>query len=397
MYGYAFNPIFLFNFIFFLHNWSFSLSKHFFPILQWYTPNSGGDKYQDQLLFINLISLWSFFLGFIIFKKNSKIISYKIEYNFEIFKWLFYLTSIIALIQVFQNQDVIYGSDQAVDAKSSFNPLGILLYSHSIFGAVTLINAKSRRIIFIVLVLELLVAILTGTRKAFIIIIFTYLIANYEYIKLNIRIRTLIFTILGISFIFYLTVFVAIYRESFGLELTFNERVLLANGLIFNDIGMILVYTLNSANSEAVQTWVLELLNENKMDLTYGLTYIQGLINTIILKPFQGELVNFQAAYYFKNVAYPDVTNQGYDFSFTAEAILNFKYFAFVSYFILGVFLSKIYNYRLVNNYYDTLYILIIALLYIVLRTDSASFFRYLSFFVFTFFFLRYFKVIKKI
>ena len=47
----------------------------------------------------------------------------------------------------------------------------------------------------------------------------------------------------------------------------------------------------------------------------YGLSYLQGFINIILLRPFQPDwLVNSQAAYCFKNIAYPYVTNHGYDF-----------------------------------------------------------------------------------
>lgn len=393
IYGYLLNPITVFNIIFFLHNWSFSFSRIFFSYLEWYTPND-GDKYDSQLLLINLSCLWAFFTAMLLFKKNvtSKI---HIIYDFNIYLKFFYLTIFITLVQTVGNQNTVYGSDQAIDAASSYNPLGILLFAHCIFGGIILINTKSKRIIYTILVLELLVAIFTGTRKAFIIIIFTYLISKFEFIKIKFNLSKTILGIVVISIVFYFTVFLAVFRESFGSSMSFNDRIAWTNEFIFKDVGKILVYTINSANSEAVQTWVLELVEEGKLQPTYGLTYVQAIANTIILRPFQGELVNYQAAYYFKKVAYPDVQNQGYDFSFTAEGILNWQNFSFISYFIMGAILSKIYNKRFVNNYYNTLYVLVIALLYVVLRTDSTSFFRYLSFFIFTFILFKIFNIIK--
>lgn len=393
-YGYMFNPIFLFNIIFFLHNWSFSLSRVFFTYLTWYTPNN-GDLYDEQLLLINLSCLWAFYIAFVIFGNRKKKAKLKFDYDFNIYLKLFYVTSIITVLQTISNQSEIYGANQAIDASSSYSPLGILLFSHSIFGGIILINTKNKSTAYIILAIELIIAIFTGTRKAFIIVIFTYLICNFEFIKFKFNIYKTTLSLLVVSFIFYLTIFLAVFRESFGESLTFNARVSWTNQLILDDADKFIIYTLNSANSEAVQTWVLELVEEDKLPPIFGLSYLQALVNTIILRPFQGNLVNYQAAYYFKSVAYPNVQNQGYDFSFTAEGIVNWKNFAFISYFILGFVITKIYDKRYFNNYYNTLYILIMALLYVVMRTDATSFFRYISFFVFTFILFRGIKVIK--
>ena len=116
----------------------------------------------------------------------------------------------------------------------------------------------------------------------------------------------------------------------------------------------------------------------------YMVYHLQGFINIILLRPFQpGRLVNSQAAYYFKNIAYPYVTNHGYDFSFTAEAILNFGIFGgFIPYIILCIYIITLYKKKSQTWVFQR--ILIWPILLISFRTDSTSMFRLLSYVYFT-------------
>ena len=123
--------------------------------------------------------------------------------------------------------------------------------------------------------------------------------------------------------------------------------------------------------------------NNGSLKLLVGLSYLQGIINTIVLRPFQPEwLVNSQAAYYFKSVAYPNTTNHGYDFSFSAEAILNFGINGgYISYFLLSLFLVFLYKRKTKKIVFYKM--LIWPVLIISLRTDSTAMFRIFSYIFF--------------
>ena len=154
----------------------------------------------------------------------------------------------------------------------------------------------------------------------------------------------------------------------------------------------IVFYGLNLANSEGVQNWTYQLIENGEMKLLYGKSYLQALINTVLLRPFQGETIaNWQGSYHFKNIAYPDVTNQGWDFTFTAEAIQNFgSNFYFISFVLLGFLISFFYQNRHYSDLYKILYYFSWPILAISFRTDSTSMFRIFSYVIFLYIFLYY-------
>jgi hypothetical protein len=174
-------------------------------------------------------------------------------------------------------------------------------------------------------------------------------------------------------------------RKQSAYSLSFEDKIRTTIAEISDVDNDLFFLTLNSANSEGVQNWTYGLVNNGELKQTYGLTYLQSIVNTAILRPFQGELVNYQAAYYFKRVAYPELTNHGYDFSFTAEGILNWHNFAFVSYLLLGGFIGYLHKHKFDSALCNALYYFVLAIIFVNLRTDSTSFFRLLSFIIISF------------
>lgn len=395
-FGYLFNPILLFVLIFFLHNWSLSFSKIFYDNLTWYTPNWNPEKYQLPVLMINLSCLWSFYIGVSLVNRNRLLKSNIVKYNFKIYGYLYYFLTLITIFQNLQGFGDVYGESQAENASSAFSPFAIILLSRVIWGIIFSYNSSKRTFLLIIL-LEIIISILTGGRKSLIIILSAGLIVHFEFSKIKLNfIKLLKFSLIGFFTIYFVT-FIATYREiSSNSDKDFEDKVELVIDVINSAISYNFMAALNSANSEAVQIWTYQLIENNELKYTYGLSYVQAFVNTVILRPFQGELVNYQAAYYFKNIAYPDLHSQGFDFTFTAEGILNWGYFACISYLILGYVIGKIYYLRNKNNFYDVLYIIVIALLYVCLRTDSTTFLRYISYFVISFWFFKIFKLIPK-
>lgn len=383
-FGYFLNPITLFVFIFFLHNWSLSLSKIFFDNLTWYTPNHNPEEYQSTVLAINLSCLWCFYIGCNAVVKVGNNFTSKI-YNLNVYKYLYYILTIITVAQNFRGFGAIYGEGQASNAIDAFNPIAIFLLSRVVWGAIYAMNSTKRDFL-IIICLELIVAIVTGGRKSIIIILFSGILSHYEFFKLKINpIKLVGYFFVGLLIV-YFVIFIAAYREASSVA---NESFINKSSFVFEKINDSFIDNIiggiNIANSEAVQIWVYQLIDYGELKMTFGLTYVQGILNTVVLRPFQGDLINYQAAYYFKNVAYPTLNSQGYDFTFTAEGILNWGWFAGISYLILGLVVGKIYTRRSKSNFYTILYILIMSLSYVCFRTDSTTFFRYISFFLLSF------------
>ena len=78
------------------------------------------------------------------------------------------------------------------------------------------------------------------------------------------------------------------------------------------------------ANSEGVQNWTYQLIEDEEIDLLYGKSYAQAVINVAVLGPFQGDIADWQAAYVFKQTpsTYPEQNNHGYDFSLLLSQFL---------------------------------------------------------------------------
>ncbi len=394
IHGFILNPITLINVIFFLHNWSFSFSKLFVDDLEWFAPGNVSYNTQSSVLTINLISIWLLFFGYVLFFKRSKRKIEKKTYDFSSYKYAYICLTVIQVGMAISSGNFFgtYGENQPLDSTSAFSPINIFLTSRVIFGSVYLINCKKKDYIYILL-FEVLISVISGGRKTLVIIFISFLLSRIEKIKIN---PSRFFKVItgGLAAVYFIG-FISIYRLFSGTSMSFVEKLSMANEELTKNIGLFFTAPLASVNSEGVQNWVYQLIESGQMKPTYGLSYVQAIVNTVILRPFQGDLVNYQAAYYFKYIAYPDVDNHGWDFSYTAEAIMNFNYFAPIVSFILGIILAFIYKKVTIDNYYRSFYFIFVALLYIHFRTDSTALMRLIFFYIFFFFLFRKMKLIK--
>jgi len=191
--------------------------------------------------------------------------------------------------------------------------------------------------------------------------------------------------------LFCVGIMIPVYR-SFGPGGGFFNKLSMTLDSLKESSGQYLYYATGFVNSEGVQNWTLQLINDGSLKLLNGLSYLQGLVNTVLLRPFQPEwLLNSQASYYFKAVAYPNTTNHGHDYSFTSEAILNFgTKFGHIAYLILSIYI--VFLYRAKSKILIFHRLLIFPVLFISFRTDSTSMFRMISYIIFVQLLMRLFK-----
>ena len=378
------NPAFYFIVIFYLHNFSFSVLKNNGLDIFWRADPSVDFSTMDSIVAFNLVCLWlsSLMIIFFIKKKDNFI---KIEASSRKNKICLYIYFLFSLIVIYNNKElilsnIIYGADQAIDSISSFDPLARLWNFRIYFILFYLIfsDPTKRSMVFVVL-FELFISFMLYERKDLAIILCSVLILflNKEKVRFN------FFKIFSSIIVFLTLILLPIYR-SFISEQSVMSKIYLTFDFIKDSFDLIVYFGTGFANSEGVQNWTLQLINDGSLNLLYGLSYLQGFINIILLRPFQPDwLVNSQAAYYFKNIAYPYVTNHGYDFSFTAEAILNFGIFGgFIPYIILCIYIITLYKKKSQTWVFQR--ILIWPILLISFRTDSTSMFRLLSYVYFT-------------
>lgn len=394
--GIYLNPITIFNVIFFLHNWSFSFSQVLGYNGEWNAPGFVHYTTQNSVLIINLISIWAFFLGYIIFLKKpiSKIVKKKFEWKIYIYLYILLTSGYVVYNFVNGAFSAVYGSGQGQNAADAYNPIAIIFHARVIFGAISILKySDHKKIVFGTITVELVLSILLGGRKALIIISSTYLLSRFENHKFRIR-RILILSLIALSVLYY-SVFISIFRSTSSNNESLKSRLIYAIEESYDNSSNLFFKSINSANSEGIQNWTYQLVQNNELNRTFGMSYVQSMVNTIILRPYQGDLVNYQAAFYFKSVAYPETHNHGWDFSFMAEAFLNWGDFAFFSCFLLGVIISKIFVLRSSSDFHYVLYFILMALLFVNLRTDSTAFMRNISFFLLSFYILRFLNLIR--
>jgi hypothetical protein len=190
--------------------------------------------------------------------------------------------------------------------------------------------------------------------------------------------------------------FIPIYRSINYID-GLSNKLSEAFFIISTNGYQMMFYILTLANSEGVQNWTYQLVENGEMTLLYGKSYLQAFINMFILRPFQGSTIpNWQGAYHFKEVAYPGITNQGWDFTFTAEAIQNFgPNLSFISFGILGLFISYFYSMRNKGDLNKIIYFFTWPILIIGFRMDSTSVFRLYSYVIFIYLIFYFSKGIK--
>jgi len=391
------NPISLFTIIHFMHNWSFSLSKYFSESLFWNVFPSVSYFTMNEVLKINLIGSWVFVFIILLFAK-TKHFSFKYSItDTENLKKSYYILSFFYFIRqiLIYNPYSAYGSDQALYAVNAFDPIQTLIFFRVMSIMIYIIlNDINKKTIIPILLIELLISIFAFDRKDFKFIVTTIILKQLERSNFDIhKLRNYLLYFLLVSF---LLVFVPQFRVANSGSNIENLIISLSN---LSALGKdLLFYALNLANSEGVQNWTYQLVERGDLVLLNGKSYFQAIINMFILRPFQGDLANFQAAYYFKNVAYPDVSSTGFDYSFTAEAILNFgTNFAFISFAILGFFVAYTYSNRLKSDIIYSTYHSIWPVIIIGFRMDSTSFFRIYSYAIIIYLYIYSVKKLKKL
>lgn len=379
-----FNPVFYFVVIHYLHNLSYYVLKKNGLDASWRADASVDFSTFEIIANFNVISLWLVSLILLLFLKK-KDLSLPIINNLRKNDFCFYIYLLFSIIILYNNRELIsgtilYGANQAIDSISSFDPLN-RLWSFRIYFILYFIifNSPSTRLIWIVILIELMMSFLLTERKDLSILLF----GIFVLFSSKKRIKFSFAQTLGLITVFFGLICLPIYR-SFSNEKGFINKLQSTINFIEDTSDLIIYYGTGFVNSEGVQNWTLQLINDKSLILLYGLSYLQGLVNIIILRPFQPDwLVNSQASYYFKNVAYPGVTNHGYDFSFTAEAILNFGINGgYVSYLCLSFLIITIYKRKSRTWIFQR--IMIWPILLISFRTDSTSMFRLFSYVYFT-------------
>tara|TARA_B100000963_G_scaffold347568_1_gene354039 strand:+ start:55 stop:1020 length:966 start_codon:yes stop_codon:yes gene_type:complete len=277
----------------------------------------------------------------------------------------------------------VYGQGQALTSKEAFSPIEQILGLRVIFASAYLIIQKNKkksttRLIFLV---EIIFTFLEGGRKVLVMLLLSALIPYLEASKVNL-IR--FFRITFVSFIMIYVLIAITFFRGLDRDISFTDRISQTNIRLAQTGELVTFLIINAANSEGVQNWTYQLIENEELDYSYGKSYFQAFVNIFLLRPFQGDIADMQAAYVFKYVAYPETDNHGYDYSFTAESILNWgPRFSFISYFFLGLIASFIYNRRFKNDLYRLLYYALWPTLYIYFRTDSTALLRTISFYLF--------------
>ena len=392
------NPIALFSILHFFHNWSFSFSNHFNDILFWRADHSMVSyNTMHEVLAINLIGSWTFFFVVILFAKTKIYTKYFKLSSPRIMLNGYYLLSLIFFIRFLINFDpnLEYGEDQALVSLDAFDPIGRIIFFRVILCVIYILSSQvSRKALLSIIFIEICLSVFTFDRKEIVFIIGSIFLrflvnSNINFISF---IRYFLISIVGFGFM----LFIPFYRSTQYLDGFFNRlnETLILIGEYGNQI---FFYILTLANSEGVQNWTYQLIQSGEMSLLFGKSYLQAFINMFVLRVFQGSTIaDWQGAYHFKMNAYPNVTDQGWDFSFTAEAIQNFgPAFAFISFAFLGLLISYLYSTRNKGDLYQTLYFFTWPILSIAFRMDSTSMFRLYSYIIFVYLLLYLTKQIK--
>jgi hypothetical protein len=352
-----------------------------------------------EVLEINLIGSWTFFFIIILFAKTKSYTKYFKFSNPRIMLRGYYLFSLVFFIRFLINFDpsVIYGEGQALVSSEAFDPIGRIVFFRVIMCVIYIFSGQiSRKAILRIIFIEICFSLITFDRKEIVFIIGSIILRLLVNSKINVisYIKYFLTSIAGLGFLLY----IPFYRSTEYLDgfiNRFNETLF----LIGEYGSQIFFYSITLANSEGVQNWTYQLIQSGEMSLLFGKSYLQAFINMFVLRVFQGSTIaDWQGAYHFKMNAYPNVTNQGWDFSFTAEAIQNFgPNFAFISFAFLGLIISYLYSTRNKGDLNQTLYLFTWPILVIAFRMDSTSMFRLYSYIIFVYILLYFTKRIKKI
>ena len=99
--------------------------------------------------------------------------------------------------------------------------------------------------------------------------------------------RYSLFAFFGTFFVTLIPIYRSVNNYVDGFFNVFNEVI-----YVISDYGsQIFLYIINLTNSEGVQNWTYQLVYDGEMTLLKGKSYLQGVINMFILRPFQGSTI----------------------------------------------------------------------------------------------------------
>ena len=381
-----FNVLSVYIAFFVLHNCVHSIHEAFGGAYRhhpWITATA--DDWYNVALF-NLLGLNAFCVGYLLVSRR---IQFAELLNSTGSKgilvppaWLetiaFSMTS-YTLFQALIADNSIYGANQANSASEAFSPLGTLMLLRIGIMLVALALRKAAgqtklpNYYLVWILMEIACDFLKGGRKgivlAFIGVACVWLFTRPIHVRNCVRICSIIVVVLACC------VFISTARNYFGqtesrlglVQVAMNDSEKLQK--TFEKI-------IFSSSSEGVQAWTSNIYLTQNESMMYGRTYAQALTNVVVPRPAQGPVVHWQAAYAFKQRAYPGVTNMGFDYSFSAEAIQNFGHMAWMVHAFAGVFLGLLARNSKRSFFCGFLVLFYVASTSIYLRTDSTGFFR---------------------
>lgn len=392
-YGRWLNPISVFCLLHWTHNWVLS----FFDVLGYpvaWLPFVSHQARQTMLV-VNLAALPAFMfgawlVGFYVRNKNGNKppsaaprIRFVNPLVFEVLYFGLYVGMFAFGFLFGARAGSGYGIGQSPGAPTASTlfvlfvmrvPVIIMAY------AIRSISQDRAPLLYILVILaELFLMVLSGTRKQPFMVFGGFLLVYLTTRRLGLT--TAVGLAGGLLVLAFMAVFVSTWRRYFGVP--FSDRfALVAGAMASAELPHLLFQSATATCSEDVQSWVLAEWAKPSLDWMWGKTYVQGLVNMFVPRQLQGELVQWQAAYVFKQIAYGTVTTQGYDFSATAEGVLNFgPLLGMAPYLGFGGFVGYLYEkWRASASLaFGGMYFVMMAVLAMTMRTDSVSFFRYLS------------------
>lgn len=231
------------------------------------------------------------------------------------------------------------------------------------------------------LTIEMVIAFLSGDRDQIGFLVFGMIIVYFLLAEKTIR--DTVYVSIGIAGMVIMNSIITITRDLLGSGYTTSSERL-KMGL--EGIGGVLkpvIEAISAISTESVQAWVanLWLAPGSSEHLMYGKTYVQGLVNMVIPRGFQGPIVSWQAAIVFKTAAYRNITGQGYDFTSSGEAVINFGMWGALMFIFVGISVGYIgYRYYRTRSIgYAITSVILLLFLTRSVRNDSTAFFRMLS------------------
>ena len=396
------NPVVIFCGIHFVHNWV----RSFFYCFDDYYALGGvlidiTDRMVADNLLRNLIGLWTFFFIFILCRcwwKEKRKTSSSI--------WIFPRGKSLNLFWGAYIAFTLFGfvlggrsSEQALTADAAFSGIAGIIGIRSFFLMYVLINAGfQKRIAPMLIAFPIELVLAGGARKMLMMTLLAWLFA-YAYAHAKTMARADILPFLKRASWMLLPAYLVLFFMSARRSANGRDYDTTSEAL-FGQIDQICISPVRifsplcATDSESVQIWCSELVSQGTISLMYGKTYIQAILNMVVLRPFQGEVVSWQAAYAFKTIAYPTFTNHGWDFTFVAETVLNWgNHFFFISFAIFSLVLNYFYKKRDTSLFWQCLYFIFIVICFVTFRTDSTAMLRFLSFFLAVALVARFFKL----